>query len=410
MLALTLLAVSSVSAQEASLADVDIRGNVSAGLWSGDRVLSGQRETTFAKLLLQVSGKWDAAWSFHGNASYSYVDQVGDLVASKATKVHLRDAYVKWDGEQTEWKLGTQVFSWGRADRINPTDNLSARDFTSPFVVDDEQRLGSFASSFSQDLNANTRLNLVVQKVKKSVFPSDRLETKIALLPDARQYDYAIKLDQIGSDIDWSVSYFDGVEKSRSLELVPSGGNLKTLQRGYRAMQALGADAAGTFGAWGLRAEVAYWRFKQDPKPNSGRLSHWFGVVGIERNLAANATFGMQYFFRRFSSDPRFLETPLAWKPLVSVVQIANNQFHQWQDGVTVRYAQRLMNDQLDYEIVAMTNLRDGDVAFRPRLNYRYSDSTKWVFGCDFFRGRDHSFFGSLKKNSLALAEVNFIF
>ncbi|MFA9274047.1 MAG: hypothetical protein ACEQSE_04155 [Candidatus Aquirickettsiella gammari] len=111
-----------------------------------------------------------------------------------------------------------------------------------------------------------------------------------------------------------------------------------------------------------------------------------------------SATFGVQYFFRRFAQDPHFAKAPDAWRTTLNNLQFANNQLHRWQDGFTLRFAQRLMHDQLDYEILGMRNFRDGDFVLRPRLNFRYSDSTKWVFGCDLFRGKDHSFFGSLKK------------
>ena len=412
--------------QEATAPMLDVRGNMSVGLWSGDRVLSDQGASGIAKLQLQAASQWDSAWSVRANANLNYFEQTHSTSKTRAVQAHWREAYLKWDGEQTEWKIGTQVFSWGRADRLNPTDNLSARDFTSPFATDDEQRLGSFASSLSQHLNADTRLNLIVQQVKKSVFPSDRLESKLAVAPLHRDYDYAIKLDQSGSEFDWSVSYFDGVEKTRSLELIQTAGALKGVQRRYRGLQSFGADAATTIGSWGLRAELAYLRFKSEaeigPDKSSnksaangaaigaGRLSHWYGVFGVENNLGSNASIGVQYFFRQFKQDPNFPDLPTAWRPTLAKLQVANNQFHQWQDGVTLRYAQRLMNDQLDYEIVAMSNLRDGDVVLRPRLNYRYSDSVKWVFGCDVFRGNDHSFFGSLKKNSLALTELVFIF
>ncbi|MBC3873432.1 hypothetical protein [Undibacterium flavidum] len=405
---------------------LDLRGNLSLGAWSGDRWLNDQTSFGVAQLQLNIATKFDSAWSFHSNANVSYLGSKDDSADSaKSTSIpkrhsYLRDAYLKWDIERAEWRIGTQVFSWGRADRINPTDNLSARDFTSPFVTDEEQKSGSVASSLSLDLNADTRLQFVVQRVpdgsKQGQVPSARIEAGFPLAFTSRTYDYALRLDQSVSSIDWSVSYFDGVEKVRSLELLQQRGRLLGVQRRYAALQSVGADAATTSGNWGLRGELAYLRFKPENAENAGRLSHWYGVFGVENNLAhfshivSNATFGVQYFFRRFAQDPHFANLPDAWRTPLDKLQLANNQLHHWQDGFTVRFAQRLMNDQLDYEIVGMHNFRDGDFVLRPRLNFRYSDSTKWVFGCDLFRGKDHSFFGSLKKNSLAFTELVLIF
>lgn len=405
---------------------LDWRGNLSLGAWSGDRWLNEQTNLPVAQLQLNVASKFDSYWSFHGNANVSYLRTKEAAVESaKSASLptshrYLRDAYLKLDMEHAEWRIGTQVFSWGRADRLNPTDNLSARDFSSPFVTDEEQKLGSIASSLSLDLSADTRLQLVVQRVpdgsRQGQVPSARIEAGLPLAPTSRSYDYALRLDRSASSVDWSVSYFDGVEKVRSLELLLQRGRLSGVQRRYAALQSVGADAATTSGNWGLRGELAYLRFKPQNAENAGRLSHWYGVFGVENNLSdfsstmPNATFGVQYFFRRFAQDPHFVNLPDAWRTPIDKLQVANNQLHRWQDGFTLRFAQRLMNDQLDYEIVGMSNFRGGDFALRPRLNFRYSDSTKWVFGCDLFRGKDHSFFGSLKKNSLAFTELVLIF
>lgn len=405
---------------------LDWHGNLSVGAWSGDRWLNDQSGFSVAQLQIDIATKFDRAWSFHSNANLNYLGPKLDSAdfaksASVPTRhSYVRDAYLKWDMEHAEWRIGTQVFSWGRADRINPTDNLSARDFASPFVADEEQKSGSLASSLSLDVNTDTRLQLVVQRVpegnRQGQVPSARIEAGLPIAFTSRAYDYAFRLDHSASSIDWSVSYFDGVEKVRSMELLQQRERLLGVQRRFAALQSVGADAATTIGNWSLRGELAYLRFKPENSENAGRLSHWYGVFGVENNLAefsssvTNATFGVQYFFRRFAQDPRFANLPVAWRTPLDKLQMANNQLHQWQDGFTLRFAQRLMNDQLDYEIIGMSNFRDGDFVLRPRLNYRYSDSTKWVFGCDLFRGKDHSFFGSLKKNSLAFTELVLIF
>lgn len=397
---------------------LDWRGNLSIGNWSGDRLLDDQHDFGLAQLQLNITANFDRAWSFRGNTNLSYMRSIHADTESVKKHIYLRDAYLKWDAEQMEWRIGTQIFSWGRADRLNPTDQLSARDFRSPHVNDEEQKLGNFASSWSQDVGMESRLQMVIQAVSwgQGQVPSAQQESSLPLAPLHRHFDYAIKFDHIGTAFDWSLSYFDGVEKVRSLELVQQQGHLLGMQRRYAPLQSVGADMASTHGDWSMRGELAYLRFKPANIDKAGRLTHWYGVLGVENNLTSfssvlsNASFSLQYFFRRFQDDPRFNNFPSQWRSSVANLQVANNQFHRWQDGYTLRFAQRLINDQLDYEIVAVANARDHDYALRPRLNYRSSDSTKWVFGCDLFRGKDHSFFGSLRKNSLAFTEFVLIF
>ena len=56
-----------------------------------------------------------------------------------------------------------------------------------------------------------------------------------------------------------------------------------------------------------------------------------------------------------------------------------------------------------------MVNLREHDYAIRPRVSLRYSDHIKFSAGADVFKGKEESCFGSIKKNTVAFAEVVFI-
>ncbi|MBM3117034.1 hypothetical protein [Jeongeupia naejangsanensis] len=380
----------------------------SLGAWSSNRVLD-DREGILAPML-------------SADASVNLTDQLsvraGGLVYNFAqdeggsTRSILREAFLQWTGEETQIRAGWQVVAWGRADRINPTDNISARDYTSPQSVDEAQRMGAAMLSVSHDFGNPGRLTLLGKEVKQSRMPNDEAEKNLPMRPDAEQYEYAAKFDHSGDGFDWSLSYFKGLEKPRSLQLMRlADQRIVGVNRGYAELEVFGADAATTLSGWGLRGEIAHMDFPEtDFKVNDGRISHWYGITGVETNLPANATIGMQYFFRYFDEDPLLDGVTPAESAVRRKLRIANNQFHQYQDGLTLRIAQRLWNDSVDYEIVGVVNFRDSDYAIRPRINWRYSDSIKLSAGADIYRGKDESFFGSLRKNNVQFAEISYIY
>lgn len=402
--ALLLAASCGAEAQEA----VQFNAALALGAWSSNRVLderSGVLATSIAVsggigISEQLRLKVDAsAWRF-GQAT-------GD-----ATGTALREAFLQWYGQDTEVRMGTQVIAWGRADRINPTDNLSARDYTAPFAVDDAQRIGAPALSVTHDFGAAGRLSAIAKRFRASRGPSDQIEAALPLRAGSGGKDeYALRFDRAGQALDWSVSYFKGLEKLRSLQLERAGARIAGVSRAYAPLEALGMDAAATAGAWGLRGELARLRFGDTEFARfDGRMSHWFGIVGAETSMRGGASASVQYFFRRFDDAPRMARASAVEEAVRRQLRIANNQFHKIQDGIALRYAQRMLNDRVDYELVGMVNLRERDYALRPRVTMRYSDRVKLSAGADVFRGGAESFFGSLKKNTGGFAEVILIY
>ncbi|WP_432719550.1 hypothetical protein R0381_000316 [Jeongeupia wiesaeckerbachi] len=380
----------------------------SLGAWSGNRVLDDRNGILAPMLSADASVNLSEQLSVRaGGLVYHFSQDNGD-----DTRSILREAFLQWSGDETQVRLGWQVVAWGRADRINPTDNISARDYTSPQSVDEAQRMGAGMLSVAHDFGSAGRLTVLGKQVKPSRMPSDPAEENLPLRPDGEDYEYAAKFDHSGDAFDWSVSYFKGLEKPRSLQLMRiADQRIVGVNRGYAELEVLGADAATTIGGWGLRGEIAHMRFPEtDFQVNDGRISHWYGITGVETNLPANATAGVQYFFRYFDEDPQLDGLKPAESAVRRKLRIANNQFHQYQDGLTLRLAQRLWNDSVDYEIVGVVNFRDGDYAIRPRIGWRYSDSIKLSAGADIYRGKDESFFGSLRKNNVQFAEISYIY
>ena len=214
--------------------------------------------------------------------------------------------------------------------------------------------------------------------------------------------EWAAKLDRMGEGIDWSLSYFNGREKNRVLILANCLETTPTAVREHPAIQMLGSDLATTVGGYGIRAELARVDVREGEAATcGGRSSYTSTVIGVDHNLPGDATAGIQWFVKRYDDEllpPSTLTAAL--RPSLAQFQAINGQISRIQPGITLRYGQRFLNDQLSMELVVVYNYKTRDSAIRPRLTYRMTDRLRLVGGADKFRGDDSSSFGLIKRNS----------
>lgn len=69
----------------------------------------------------------------------------GRLIAQhpwKDSDASLREGYLDLAVNDADFRLGKQIVKWGRADTINPTDNLTPSDYTLLYPEDDDLKTG----------------------------------------------------------------------------------------------------------------------------------------------------------------------------------------------------------------------------------------------------------------------------
>lgn len=124
-------------------------GECRAGYWSSNRNLD-ERD---GNGLLACSLAWRQPIAQGLRAVFS--GRAGQNISGEARGFdsRLREGYVEWESGDWSLRVGRQILAWGRADRINPTDTLSPRDFTALVAEDEEQRLGIDAVRLRHDFN-----------------------------------------------------------------------------------------------------------------------------------------------------------------------------------------------------------------------------------------------------------------
>ena len=100
----------------------------------------------------------------------------GYFPIKQTTIIHpdLVEGWVRLAAGNLEIKAGRQIVVWGRADRLNPTDNISSRDYTLLVASDDEQRRGAAMVQTRLGLGPYTLDAYWLPEFRPNRFPLDR--------------------------------------------------------------------------------------------------------------------------------------------------------------------------------------------------------------------------------------------
>ena len=177
----------------------------------------------------------------------------------------LREAYADVYLESLDFRIGKQIIQWGRADSINPTDNLTPWNYTLLFSDDSDLRSGVVAlrSNYYYKNIAFTGIWIPFFEPNRFPLPPNYQVTEETPSETLGNSQYAFKIDSTIGILDWSLSYFDGFDPMPDLSLSTSGIILK-----YPRIRVIGGDFATTLGKFGIRGEATYF-FTEDMDGNN---------------------------------------------------------------------------------------------------------------------------------------------
>lgn len=367
---------------------------IRAGVWTHDRDLNEETATPVLSLRARIAPRAGVFDAFA--EGFVQVDAVegaeGDLV----------EGWVRVTMGNLEIKAGRQIIVWGRADRLNPTDSISSRDYTLLVANDDDQRRGNAMVQARLGLGLFTLDAFWLPEFRPNRFPLDRNRPGVAFVANERVENgdqFALKLDHSGERLDWSVSWFHGVDRTRDFKATRFNppGALVEVQALFPALDVLGADFAGAAGPFGYRAEVAFTNVRGQDSIYRKNSNIW-AVAGIDTTLSSGWNLNLQYSFRRtFNySDPRDIANPIQRAVAIQSAAVGN-QLDRTQNGVTFRVARKWLQDTLDFELSTVAYLETRDAAIRPKLTYAINDKVRISAGGDIFVGPSRSYFGRVR-------------
>ncbi len=392
------------------LKQLGISGSLRGGYWSSSRDLEEGEHFVGSALWLKAAPK------LAPNASLVLEGWVRnqELFHRDATDGVFREGYAAVSLGSLDLRIGRQLIVWGRADRINPTDNLTPRDFTLLVPEDDDQRFGAVAAKATYYLGDVAVTGIWLPYFDPHTIPIQRVPgvTLSERIAHGTLGQWAVRIEQTGKAVDWSLSYFDGLDLFPDIAIDRAGASTLDLVLKHHRIRVFGADAATTVGRYGLRGEAAY-ALTEDAGGNDPRLKNPFFslVLGGDRTFLEYLNVNLQYLFHLvFRHRPaREIQDPVERSVAIQEAAIAN-QVDRVQHGMSLRVSHKWLNETLEAEVGAVLFFTRLDFVVRPKVIYALTDRWKATVGADIFRGDPQSFLGRLRDNSTAYAELRWSF
>jgi hypothetical protein len=394
------------------LENIGFGSSVRGGYWTSDRAIDDSIGFSTAVLWLRARPYFGEHWSLKLEGWLAAEDLSETRSESNGGKQELREAYLAFASDAFEIRAGRQIVVWGRADALNPTDNLSSRDFTLLFIDPDDNRRGNCMVQGRIPIGASTLSVFWLPEFRPNGLPTPELPTYIRFKDDEKPNEAgqgAIRFDRSGA-VDWSVSYFNGIDRNPDVAIDSAGPMDVVLQRRYNRIGTTGADFATVAGQFAFRGEAAYTATEDedgtDPKIKN---SFFMAVLGIERSFFEYLSIIAQVYRREIQDfhDPKDNPDP-GHRVIYVQSALFSNQLTQNQTGGSLRVAYKWFHETLEGEILGVGNFDRGDGLTRVKLSYAFTDSLKGIIGGEKYDGPDESFYGSLKQNSTAFAEVRY--
>ncbi|MDD2719773.1 MAG: hypothetical protein PHH47_00510 [Gallionella sp.] len=387
---------------------LEFTGSIRASGWAHSLSLDQRKDIAVAAFWLKVEPRLgqDTLLVLEGWGMNS------DVVQGAAQKGKIREAYLSSSVGSLDFRIGKQLIIWGKADRFNPTDNLSPRDYTLLVPEDEDQRLG--VNSIKATYNA--------EALSVTAIWEPRFNPNILPLPSTPGLSFsefvrpsnqvALKVEQSGQDVDWSASYFKGADINPDISLSSFTANGTFLRLDYHQIRVLGADAATVIGQYNLRAEGAY-TVTEDAVGGNPFVKNPFVylVVGGDRTIDDNLNVNLQYFMRRVEnySDPRAIANPLL-QAIAIQSAVVSNQLERFQQGLIFRVSDKWINETLEAEVAGVYSFTNQDYVVKPKIIYAFDDHWRGTIGAALFRGNSETYYGRLRNNSTTFIEIKYGF
>jgi len=352
----------------------------------------------------QVSLKLGAEKAGIGKAFAEVRLNAGKVREADPITCDLREAWAAVSPGPFDIKLGRQIVSWGRADAVNPTNNITPRDQTALSSEFDDTRLGNELLQVRAKLGIAGIQGIWVPCYRPDVLPLAGAQIPAgislgeAVYPDVRFKNggYALRLELTHPAVDGSVSYFNGYATLPGFDFSLGANGLSLLPHAYRQHVA-GADFSTTIGSFGLRGEAAlkypyddYEKCVYVPNPCAQY------VLGIDKSIG-NWTILLQYSGRAVI-DYEKIEEPVLTLPPDSLalvlyqyarasaeVRRLNRLFTGASDraghALTGNVQWNTLHETLHLKLAGMYDFTTGDYALDPSVAYDIADAITLTVG-----------------------------
>jgi hypothetical protein len=351
--------------------------------------------------------------------------RVGYEYGSAIIRPEIRELFADIYLGKLDLRIGHQIIAWGRADGINPTDNLTPRNYFVRSPEPDDMRMGNYLFMGKFRVNENIRLEGVwVPFYRYSIYRFDLFD-----MPDYVNIknpgnlewensggNLALKTEFLFSLMDGSVSWFSGFDPQPGIDITNLSMNLSGLTLDLEAKafrhNTIGADFATMAGSFGIRGEAALRiPVKGDRNEVYTPNADLRYVLGIDRSFG-NFNIMAQYigqWVNDFADMPDLMlfdksdAFPIPDSSMYDLIPgILNEQIHGFNRLIygqthrvshtfSIRPSLALFHSTVNAEAFLMYNLSTEELTIMPKLSYSLSDNWKITLGGQYFSGPENT-------------------
>ena len=331
--------------------------------------------------------------------------------------ISIQEVYVTEHFSVADFRIGKQIVVWGRADAVNPTDNLTSRNYTILLPFDEDQRTGTNSLKLDYFLTPEYTFTIFSTPFFKPskipiAIPPDTVLQEHLPSPSLSNNEVGLKINKSGEGNDWSLSYFHGFNLIPEIRLIEESSTGTVLQLNYPQIDVFGSDIAQNYGRFGLRAEAAYFIPKnyEDQIPTSMH-PYLYYVAGVDRSFFENLNINLQIVGRYVSNfqNPQSVNDPVQ-RSVATANAIFFGQQYRNSYGFTFRIHDNWGNNTLEAECVVVAYLNPYNSYIRPLVTYSFTDQIKGSIGGEIYSGPKESYFGGLKDNQGNFIEMRYNF
>ena len=361
------------------------------------------------------SGRWGKLYSeIRFRNGYEYGVQIQEF--------QLREAYADLYLGDFDLRAGQQIIAWGRADGLNPTNNLTPKDYFVRSPEPDDMQMGNFLLRGRYTIQSRIRLEAVwVPVYRHSIYRFDLFDMPdFVNFTDPYHPGAALKNGSFAGKVEWlfdrfdgSVSWFSGYDPLPGIAAEPlpetPGENpvINLYARPFR-QQTVGLDFSTGLGSVGVRGEAAYRlpdaSYKGEifvPNPDLRYvlgMDRSFGIFSLMILYSGLYVFDfeeMQMTDGFPEIHPDLLRQQMVWdmlgpamdQQLAAFNRVIFDQTKEMAHSLAIRPAITLFHEVLEADVFGMYNFTTREWTLVPGLTWSISDHLKLSIGGQYFKG-----------------------
>ncbi len=357
-----------------------------------------------------------------------------DLPTSQL-ELQLREGFVNIQSKNAmKLRIGKIIVPWGKSDGMNPTDFLTAKDYTFANPEEENKRIGAGMIEWSLTPNQGTSpFTFTAVFIPKSphskiLMASDTLPASFstgtyqAPTTTINHSEQAIKIAYNRDSWDASISGYRGFNHTPEFVLGTVGGTILSptfsLYQTIHKQQAIGNDFSVSFDNWVIREEASVvWTENNGAETPMSIPKHYDAIVGVERPLFTDYRIQAQFYARYLPNLASALDAPgstaaekAANQAIASTNALLLNYQNKYRPTSTLRFSYTHPSLIWDAEVFTVYNYIGGDTLIRPKASYLFTDAFRTTIGVDHYAGPSDRPLGALTSFNCVFLEAKYTF